>query len=196
MKAAAVGEFRRMVVVGVLATGLSLAGLGACSSDPASGLDQRPDAGGDGSTDGAITDSATIDSATTDGGKTDSATTDGATTDGAMTDSTRCVSQRGEHCGGNISNPCTCATGLTCTPADGGPPFGDVGGTCEPAADSGQIAVESGADAAGDGGAGATCMSTSNCQADLLCCYSCAPSVPGCLYRCMAPTMDHCPPLP
>jgi hypothetical protein len=42
-----------------------------------------------------------------------------------------CVSQRGGHCGGNIANPCTCATGLTCTLGDSGLPFGDVGGTCE-----------------------------------------------------------------
>jgi hypothetical protein len=42
-----------------------------------------------------------------------------------------CVSQRGGHCGGNTARPCTCASGLTCTPGDSGLPFGDVGGTCE-----------------------------------------------------------------
>ncbi len=51
---------------------------------------------------------------------------------GACTDSGGgCVSQKGGHCGGNIANPCTCAVGLTCTPGDGGAPFGDVGGTCQ-----------------------------------------------------------------
>jgi hypothetical protein len=42
-----------------------------------------------------------------------------------------CVSQRGGRCGGNTAHPCTCAAGLTCTPGDGGLPFGDVGGSCE-----------------------------------------------------------------
>jgi Antistasin family len=42
-----------------------------------------------------------------------------------------CVSQRGGRCGGNTSHPCTCASGLTCTPGDSGLPFGDVGGSCE-----------------------------------------------------------------
>jgi hypothetical protein len=42
-----------------------------------------------------------------------------------------CVSQRGGSCGGNTANPCTCASGLTCTPGDSGLPFGDVGGTCQ-----------------------------------------------------------------
>jgi antistasin family protein len=42
-----------------------------------------------------------------------------------------CVSQRGGPCGGNTARPCTCASGLTCTPGDGGLPFGDVGGSCE-----------------------------------------------------------------
>jgi hypothetical protein len=41
-----------------------------------------------------------------------------------------CVHARGGRCGGNIANPCTCASGLTCSPTDGGVPFGDVGGTC------------------------------------------------------------------
>lgn len=42
-----------------------------------------------------------------------------------------CVSQQGGRCGGNTAHPCTCASGLVCTPGDGGLPFGDVGGTCE-----------------------------------------------------------------
>jgi|HubBroStandDraft_6_1064221.scaffolds.fasta_scaffold499094_2 hypothetical protein len=42
-----------------------------------------------------------------------------------------CVSQRGGRCGGNTAHPCTCSSGLTCTPGEGGAPFGDVGGTCE-----------------------------------------------------------------
>jgi hypothetical protein len=42
-----------------------------------------------------------------------------------------CISQRGGRCGGNTARPCTCASGLTCTPGDSGLPFGDVGGTCE-----------------------------------------------------------------
>jgi hypothetical protein len=41
-----------------------------------------------------------------------------------------CVAREGEHCGGNIRQPCTCAANLVCTPAVGGPPAGDVGGTC------------------------------------------------------------------
>ena len=51
--------------------------------------------------------------------------------EGACVDAGGCVSQRGGRCGGNTSHPCTCAAGLTCTPEDGGGPFGDVGGTCE-----------------------------------------------------------------
>ena len=51
--------------------------------------------------------------------------------EGACTDGGACVSQRGGPCGGNTSRPCTCASGLTCTPGDGGLPFGDVGGSCE-----------------------------------------------------------------
>ncbi|MGH7269902.1 MAG: hypothetical protein ACREJ3_05675 [Polyangiaceae bacterium] len=51
---------------------------------------------------------------------------------GACTDAGgACVSQRGGPCGGNTSHPCTCASGLACTPGDGGLPFGDVGGSCE-----------------------------------------------------------------
>ena len=42
-----------------------------------------------------------------------------------------CVSQRGGPCGGNTAHPCICSSGLSCTPGDGGLPFGDVGGTCE-----------------------------------------------------------------
>ena len=42
-----------------------------------------------------------------------------------------CVSQKGGRCGGNTAQPCTCATGLVCTPGDGGLPIGDVGGTCQ-----------------------------------------------------------------
>lgn len=52
--------------------------------------------------------------------------------EGACTDAGgACVSQQGGRCGGNTANPCTCASGLTCTPGDSGLPFGDVGGTCE-----------------------------------------------------------------
>ena len=52
--------------------------------------------------------------------------------EGACTDAGGgCVSQRGGRCGGNTARPCTCASGLTCTPGDSGLPFGDVGGTCE-----------------------------------------------------------------
>lgn len=37
----------------------------------------------------------------------------------------------GAHCGGNILNPPTCATGYHCAPTPGSHlPFGDVGGTC------------------------------------------------------------------
>lgn len=55
---------------------------------------------------------------------------EGACSDGGASDGGACVSQQGGPCGGNRANPCTCATGLTCTPGDGGAPFGDVGGTC------------------------------------------------------------------
>jgi hypothetical protein len=49
-----------------------------------------------------------------------------------------CVSPAGGPCGGNTVQPCTCSSGLTCTPVDGGPPLGDVGGTCQTfAADAG-----------------------------------------------------------
>lgn len=52
--------------------------------------------------------------------------------EGACTDAAgACVSQRGGRCGGNTARPCTCASGLACTPGDSGLPFGDVGGTCE-----------------------------------------------------------------
>jgi hypothetical protein len=52
---------------------------------------------------------------------------EGACTDGGGA----CVSTRGGPCGGNTAHPCSCASGLTCTPGDSGLPFGDVGGTCE-----------------------------------------------------------------
>jgi hypothetical protein len=55
---------------------------------------------------------------------------EGVCTDGGSSDGGGCVSQQGGPCGGNTSHPCTCASGLTCTPGDGGGPFGDVGGTC------------------------------------------------------------------
>jgi hypothetical protein len=48
-----------------------------------------------------------------------------------------CVADEGEHCGGNIANPCSCAAGLVCTSSAGGPAAGDVGGTCKPAAQGG-----------------------------------------------------------
>jgi hypothetical protein len=51
-------------------------------------------------------------------------------------DSGGCVSGAGGHCGGNTAHPCTCAPALVCTPGDGGPPFGDVGGTCAPVRDA------------------------------------------------------------
>jgi hypothetical protein len=43
---------------------------------------------------------------------------------------TSCVALEGQHCGGNIAHPCTCAASLVCEAGDGGLPFGDVGGTC------------------------------------------------------------------
>jgi hypothetical protein len=51
--------------------------------------------------------------------------------EGTCTDGGACVSQKGGPCGGNTAHPCTCASGLACTPGDSGLPFGDVGGTCE-----------------------------------------------------------------
>lgn len=49
-------------------------------------------------------------------------------------DAGMCVSNEGEHCGGNTRSPCTCATGLTCAATPGSTlPFGDVGGTCQSA---------------------------------------------------------------
>jgi hypothetical protein len=57
----------------------------------------------------------------------------GPCTDGGSSDSGGgCVSPQGGPCGGNTTRPCTCAPNLVCTPHDGGPPFGDVGGTCLP----------------------------------------------------------------
>jgi hypothetical protein len=50
---------------------------------------------------------------------------------GTGSDGGACVSTQGGRCGGNTTHPCTCASGLTCTPGDGGLPFGDVGGTCQ-----------------------------------------------------------------
>jgi hypothetical protein len=45
-----------------------------------------------------------------------------------------CVSDEGGRCGGNTRFPCSCASGLVCTPEDAGtliaPPGGDVGGMC------------------------------------------------------------------
>jgi len=52
----------------------------------------------------------------------------------APRDSGACLSGLGGRCGGNTADPCTCDTGLVCTPGDSGLPFGDVGGTCEPPA--------------------------------------------------------------
>ncbi|MGH7436629.1 MAG: hypothetical protein ACRENE_13225, partial [Polyangiaceae bacterium] len=57
--------------------------------------------------------------------------TDGGSFEGGIADGGGCVSQQGGPCGGNTSRPCTCASGLTCTPGDAGGPFGDVGGTCQ-----------------------------------------------------------------
>lgn len=48
-------------------------------------------------------------------------------------DAGTCVAKRGEHCGGNIRNACTCDKGLECQAQAGSKlPVGDVGGTCEP----------------------------------------------------------------
>jgi hypothetical protein len=44
-----------------------------------------------------------------------------------------CVAAEGEHCGGNINRPCSCASGLVCMTDPRGPAPGDVGGTCKPA---------------------------------------------------------------
>jgi hypothetical protein len=41
------------------------------------------------------------------------------------------VTGLGCHCGGNFANACQCQAGLVWR-NDGGPPVGDVGGTCEP----------------------------------------------------------------
>jgi hypothetical protein len=41
------------------------------------------------------------------------------------------VAQAGEHCGGNMANAKTCATGYECQPdPQSHLPFGDVGGIC------------------------------------------------------------------
>jgi hypothetical protein len=50
---------------------------------------------------------------------------------GTANDTGECVSSQGGRCGGNTAHPCACASGLVCTPSDGGAAFGDVGGTCE-----------------------------------------------------------------
>jgi hypothetical protein len=60
-----------------------------------------------------------------------------------------CVSKRGEHCGGNIKDPCTCAAGLQCKATQGSNlPPGDVGGTCEPPSDD----VDAGSCVSDEGG--------------------------------------------
>jgi hypothetical protein len=51
----------------------------------------------------------------------------------AFPDAGGCTSTQGGHCGGNTAHPCGCAGALVCSPADSGLPFGDVGGTCQPA---------------------------------------------------------------
>ena len=44
------------------------------------------------------------------------------------------TASQGEHCGGNTANPAQCAAGFTCQPdPNSNLPFGDVGGTCQPA---------------------------------------------------------------
>jgi hypothetical protein len=48
-----------------------------------------------------------------------------------------CIAAEGEHCGGNIANPCSCASGLDCVTSAGAPAPGDVGGTCKPGAPAG-----------------------------------------------------------
>jgi hypothetical protein len=70
-----------------------------------------------------------------DGGAADA----GSAADGGAA----CVSKDGEHCGGNIAHPCSCASGLVCTPSAGGPPAGDVGGTCKPSAHAGSCSNDS-----------------------------------------------------
>lgn len=71
-------------------------------------------------------------------------------------DAGACVSQEGEHCGGNTRFPCTCATGLTCTATPGSTlPFGDVGGTCQSAT------------------VGATCSSDADCSLKADYCTGC-----------------------
>jgi len=67
-------------------------------------------------------------------------------------DAGSCVSQQDEHCGGNTTHPCSCASGLVCTPKLGGPAPGDVGGTCqpEPAADGGVCVAQAGEHCAGN----------------------------------------------
>lgn len=81
--------------------------------------------------------------------------------------SSACVSQQGEHCGGNTAHPCTCAAGLTCTPGSSGLPFGDVGGTCRGPSGSagGGASPAPGAGSAGGGAsptpdAGSACVSS------------------------------------
>jgi hypothetical protein len=75
-----------------------------------------------------------------------------------------CVSKQGEHCGGNTAHPCTCAASLVCTAAGSGPPFGDVGGTCQaPAVDAG--AHDAGSGNAGSGSAGSGSAGSGNAGA-------------------------------
>lgn len=59
----------------------------------------------------------------------------------AANDAGPCIAARGEHCGGNIRNACTCDKGLECQATGGSKlPVGDVGGTCEPPASDDQDA--------------------------------------------------------
>lgn len=71
-----------------------------------------------------------------------------------------CLSGLGEPCGGNVQNPCACATGLECAHDASDPrPSGDVGGFCQkpqaPAAGSGGAAplpTDAGTSQASDAG--------------------------------------------
>jgi hypothetical protein len=97
-----------------------------------------------------------------------------ASSEGGGADGGSCVSQQGGHCGGNTTRPCTCAPGLACTPGDSGLPFGDVGGTCEPAHDAGCMAAPI------DAGA---CQSAADCHGPLpFVCMACSDGATDCAH--------------
>ena len=89
---------------------------------------------------------------------------------------TVCASGLGGQCGGKIVNPCTCQAGLVCTSSASGAPFGDVGGTCEPA-DS--------------GGTHTPCMASADCTPNQICGF---PEVQGCAAQgeCFPAPMVNC----